>query len=640
MCICCIGTNAAPIDIEEDSGNVKRLETFEEIGVYLGYGTLGTIVAFWIIGFGYHKYCVRNGAAYGNVKLLSVVKFLQSSGDFWTGMKIHSLQYIHFMCHLCARYNISKIFFVLFVIITITDVLFAYVLNLQQYEFLSALAFIFTAAPFSMSCSVGIYFIIRWRRWQFDNPVRLSDYLKRYEILLCLWTILGGFYASVDLARSRLFYKRYFDFPLRKKEFEQLKHFKFINIVLLESVPQFGVQIAYLLSVSSENRSVVVYFSLLFTVVSLMFQAQAQLLRVCKVCDHAGPSDAHKQFTHKTNFQYQFTLESPNLRYGHTFANRNIEKCLKSIINTCNDKNLWINRDDISYDIEVYYISERIYTLREMDIYFELIMLNYGDPNTITNMINKMKENIESLSVIGSANYATFVKALSLSMKFSSMKDLKIKELTLGKFVQHSLLHDNTDDGIPAPIMLTHSSASVNGLRSQSISANATETAATEGARPGTNETQLVTAGSGSGSVPMNYSFASNSNNKNNSNNSNIEVNINNNNSGGATPGFEENESDSSSSSETVHTNTNQKRGEEIEMHMDAFDSDNEVVDGLEANFIMGGNMNEYANEGQNHGNFAYISKAGSGRSNNDDVPNMVSGESDEKHDIEMISPL
>ena len=466
------------------------------------------------------------------------------------------------------------------------DFVFAYVLNLQGYEVLSTLAFIFTIAPFSMSCSVAIYFIIGWRRWQFDNAVRLSDYLKKYEILLCLWTILAGFYVSVDLARSKLFYKRLFDFPLRQKEVEQLKHLKFINIVLLESVPQFCIQIAYLVSVSSDNRSAVVYFSTCFTVVSLLFQAEAELLRICKVCAHSGPTNIHQQFTHKTKFQYHFTLESPNLRYGHTFAYRNIEKSIMAVINTCDDKKLWIDRNDITYDIEVYYISERIITLHEMDIYFELKLLNYGDANTIANMVSKMKQNIECFSVIGSDNYSKFIKALSSSLGFSSMKDIKIKDLTLGKFVQHSLLQDNSNDASPAPITLTHNSVSgLTHMRSQSSSANAT------------TELQTVTSGGTRNGMALNYSFASSKNKVNVHVISNdLQTNENKN----------ENENESTSSASSSDSET-----------------DNQVLIGL---------------EGQNSGgNLQYISKT---VSVNDDGINIEGRESDEKQDTEKISPL
>ena len=83
------GTKAAPIDINHENDGTRLLETFEEIGVYLAYGTLAAIVVFLVLGYVYHKRCVGNAAGYGNVKLLSLVKFLQSSGDFWTGIELY-----------------------------------------------------------------------------------------------------------------------------------------------------------------------------------------------------------------------------------------------------------------------------------------------------------------------------------------------------------------------------------------------------------------------------------------------------------------------------------------------------------------------------------------------------------------------
>ena len=64
------------------------------------------------------------------------------------------------------------------------------------------LAFGFTIIPFIMSCIVAIYWIVEWHKTQENHAIRLINYLNRYEIYLCAWTIFAGFYAAVDLARS------------------------------------------------------------------------------------------------------------------------------------------------------------------------------------------------------------------------------------------------------------------------------------------------------------------------------------------------------------------------------------------------------------------------------------------------------
>ena len=75
------------------------------------------------------------------------------------------------------------------------------------------------------------------------------------------------------------------------------------------------------------------------------------MLRVCNLCNGGKQ---HSQYTHKTIIQWHFTLSSPYLEHGHIYANNKIEKCLQSVINTSNDKHLWIDRNDVLYNIEVY----------------------------------------------------------------------------------------------------------------------------------------------------------------------------------------------------------------------------------------------------------------------------------------------
>ena len=185
----------------EENGNEKNskmLSLFENIGIYLGWGTLASITFAWLFSCMYHKYIIKSPYGFDRPNLMSVIKAIQNAGDFWT------------------------------------DVLVCIILYLQRYTLLYIASFIFTIVPFILSCICCVYWIVQWRKWKYDNPIRLTDYLNRYESLLCLLTVLAGFYAAVELCRSKLFFKRYFYFPLRKQEYNQLKHIKFVNVVLLE----------------------------------------------------------------------------------------------------------------------------------------------------------------------------------------------------------------------------------------------------------------------------------------------------------------------------------------------------------------------------------------------------------------------
>ena len=51
-----------------------------------------------------------------------------------------------------------------------------------------------------------------------------------------------------------------------------------------------------------------------------------------------------------------------------------------------------MERNNIRLNIELYYIQERIFTLNEIDCYFEILLLTIGEPNK--QFINKIQQNI------------------------------------------------------------------------------------------------------------------------------------------------------------------------------------------------------------------------------------------------------
>ena len=58
-------------------------------------------------------------------------------------------------------------------------------------------------------------------------------------------TMVTNFYSAIDLLRSKFMYLSWFYFPLTKSEHDIFKAYRFINIVLLENVPQLAIQIMY-----------------------------------------------------------------------------------------------------------------------------------------------------------------------------------------------------------------------------------------------------------------------------------------------------------------------------------------------------------------------------------------------------------
>ena len=114
-----------------------------------------------------------------------------------------------------------------------TDLLFALILYLKELYLLFYFAIGFVLIPYIMSLIVGTYWIERWRNEQQPND-RFIKYFKKYDTLLYTLTVMAGFYPAFELVRSKFFYIKAFNLPLKKSEYFIIKNIKFINIGLLE----------------------------------------------------------------------------------------------------------------------------------------------------------------------------------------------------------------------------------------------------------------------------------------------------------------------------------------------------------------------------------------------------------------------
>lgn len=145
----------------------------------------------------------------------------------------------------------------------------------------------------------------------------------------------------------------------------------------------------------------------MFTISSMLFAFQAQLLRVINYCHE---KDIQYGFRQEIRLFGKMTLESPNLRYRHSFGNNHICKCIQNVLDTCEDKDLWLNCDNVFYNIETYYIDQRIVTLNEMDCYFEIsiLMSTFHDPRMCSNIAQRMKYNVDQMTAPEAQNMNKF----------------------------------------------------------------------------------------------------------------------------------------------------------------------------------------------------------------------------------------
>ena len=118
-----------------------------------------------------------------------------------------------------------------------TDIFLCYALYISQKWNLFYASLIFTIIPLLCSIILVIYWIHRWRSFGkqiYSISHRLVDYLDSYAIALGFLSIMGDFPTTIWLLQSRLFYANIFNLSLKKKEFQTLIAWRFINVTLLE----------------------------------------------------------------------------------------------------------------------------------------------------------------------------------------------------------------------------------------------------------------------------------------------------------------------------------------------------------------------------------------------------------------------
>ena len=75
------------------------------------------------------------------------------------------------------------------------------------------------------------------------------------DILLIGLTMVFGFYSTIDLTCSKLFYLTKFNSQWPKSYQAPIKWLKFINVIILENIPQLIIQWVYIVVYSNNDSS-------------------------------------------------------------------------------------------------------------------------------------------------------------------------------------------------------------------------------------------------------------------------------------------------------------------------------------------------------------------------------------------------
>ena len=224
--------------------------------------------------------------------------------------------------------------------------------------------------------------------------------LGKYDVLMYGLTTLIGFYCTLDLCQSKLFYLPMFNLQLKRSESERVSNFRFINVVILENIPQLAIQIAYLFQNSNAGSSVssLVFISMTFSILSIIMSFLLQISRICHLLSRNNKLEG--LFTHKIEICGILSIQSSKLKRRHVFAHSQLEQSMYDVLNTCEHANQWHQRSDTRYTIEIYYIKNYIKTLRKIDATFIINVFTFADYKRISQTFKHTIEEMGDQSMV------------------------------------------------------------------------------------------------------------------------------------------------------------------------------------------------------------------------------------------------
>ena len=130
----------------------------------------------------------------------------------------------------CDKPNYFSIFTVCFMFGDFySDLIFSVILALSRH-YLWYFAIFFALIPHFVSNFIGLYNISQWQKYN----IYISKYLSSHETLMITVSCFSGFYCSIELLTSKLFYFDLFGLQLKSDDYNQVQNFKLFNVVLFE----------------------------------------------------------------------------------------------------------------------------------------------------------------------------------------------------------------------------------------------------------------------------------------------------------------------------------------------------------------------------------------------------------------------
>ena len=349
----------------------QQIKLFESIGGYVVIVGVGLGLIVLLLGRWYSRSHISGGDPSSDT---SIAKFFTNVTDLWT------------------------------------DVAFAIILRYQQQIVLFYISLASIIVPYLMQCGVGIYFIEKWRRG--GTTPHLKQYVSRYDIIFYLVTVIGGFYAAVSFLSSKLFYWSMFNFQLRSSEKKMLRSWRFVNVVLVENLTQLGVQIYYILNQRAADTSIVVFVSMVFTMMSLVLSV---VLEVSVLCQWRNKRVNVQKYDIYCFFSVQMTIKCNELRRQHASAHSKLKASIDSVIKNCDLLKHDLSKKNTIYELEVYYIDNGIpfNNPKQIDVFFTCAIHTFDKK-----LSDLFSETFYAMAMIGHSNFnklcEAFTKALHI----------------------------------------------------------------------------------------------------------------------------------------------------------------------------------------------------------------------------------
>ena len=210
-------------DPREDT-NSGVLSRINDITLIVGFSTIVLVIIIFFVQ-GCHRLicpCARGADA---PNYFTAIRYIHSVTDFWTDI---------FLCYTLYIYEKWRLFYA---------------------------SLTFTIVPLLFSIGLVVYWIRYWRKNKlYSISRRIVDYLDRYAIVLGFLSLIGDFHTTIWLVQSKLFYAKIFNFPLKKREFETLIIWRFINVTLLEVKIRLPVEYTWSVKLLQCTRGLVFSF--------------------------------------------------------------------------------------------------------------------------------------------------------------------------------------------------------------------------------------------------------------------------------------------------------------------------------------------------------------------------------------------